>query len=240
MTTLIVATRTVASMLKDIEFKGGNEAYETFRRCPIPEVRKACLRVMSHHSWMTNAGEVEQDLSSLPADDLVWEEFLHEYARSMWSRGADRAIPFVIKVCPKKPLRSRVVRNFLLYHKEHYPLVRGFLREEVQAFLDTISKQNWYDQDDWYCLSRALTVLTEYADYPCLTHLRLIARRLGESKMRPAFSGTGPGDQRFLLVQHRAYVHEAVRQLAHAEAAAREAEQLSAEEGVEVRPVTNP
>jgi len=218
----IPLTRDRAQLFKEIEFNG-RRAYYVFRTVPDLEIRKQCLDVMRHHTPWLNAGNVgiEGDIRTLAAaGDPLWEEFLFLYVYFIKGSpaGATRAAKLVLEVCPKgkESARSKLMRSILPYNeKQNFPYIREFLRSEVDAFLATVTSVSpFYEERDWYRLTRALGVLIEQGDAVTLGQVRHIAEALRDHRIRLVFS-VNERAERFLLVQHRAYIAEALRQLKH-------------------------
>lgn len=233
-------TQTVDDILKRIEFSGA-VAHEVFRTIPILEVRKKCLEVMHRLSWSYDLYEMEWDLRAMvESNDPLAQDYLFFYIDIMrYDRDqARRAAAFVLEVVEPFPrrasLRSRLMRNLIAYREENYQFISLFLLSEVNSFLFTISKDGGqrYSEEDWYRLTRALGLLTKHGDHRgVIGMVRDIAERIADPKMGPLFAGTGPDLQRYLLVQHRAYIREALRQLKVAQATEAEAAKLRREEG---------
>jgi hypothetical protein len=220
----IAKTCTPEDILRLVAFSG-SAAYQTFRTIPIMGVRKACLETMSRFSWFRESmvDEVEQDLRTMAEKrDSLLEDYLSAYIRAI--KDHQRAATF-LETVPHlaRRSRSRLMRRLMTWDEESYPIIREFLRSEVTAFREKVYKhpeKSWYDGEDWYCLTRALGILTPRGDYAILDTVRDIARRLDTEKVRPLFSWGDSDNGPFLLIQHRAYIHELLRQLEFAKAAA--------------------
>ena len=220
----IAKTCTLRDILKSVEFSS-YAAYQTFREIPIMEVRRACLETMSHLSWLRDGmlDKVEQDLRTMAdQSDPLLEDYLSAYIRAMKDH---RRAATLVETIPRlaRRSRSRLMRRLIIWDEESYPIIREFLRSEVTAFLEEIYEHpetSWYEEDHWYCLTRALGILTPRGDYAILDTVRDIARRLDTEKVHPLFAGGDSDNGPFLLVQHRAYIHEVLRQLEFAKAAA--------------------
>jgi len=222
----IARTMDMDGIRKAVDFNGPL-AYEIFRTNPLPEVREVCLKSMRlNHGicgWLTTANQeqVKQDITALAEhDDPFWEQLLSLY---VWliketSCGAQQAVNLILKVCPahKRNVRSKMLRAILPYREEvNFPLISALLQEDVYDFRAAITTPDrpWYDDKLWYCFTRAIGTLIKYNHITCLPSLVDIHHAICKPNVSLRFMSTNKTTDRYLLVQHRAYVTEALAQM---------------------------
>lgn len=240
----ILGTRDLKEHLKDIgEWR--IDPFEEFRRNPLREVREACLRAMKRSAALdyNQLEAVQSDIRHLrEAFDPLWEDYLSVYANLPVMAGEDdQVLRFIIDTCGwmKRGVANKILCARPLkmgFDAPSWAMVKrleNFFLEELDEVLDWIKRTGTYSESEWNRLHRVTKRLVRDKKLVAIPKLLAILRSMGWPKGKPRFISTPDNEDRLLLVQHRAFLKEAIRHLKHVGATRQAAEELTAAEGVE-------